>query len=178
MKRAKYFPCGSERAIAKVGGRILLGDNIDGEGEGRSCCGLSGSNLLQFGFWIYIYAISTCEKFILPWILGNVTLRKSESISSYNSLNGYQSTELHGGASLDAEIWIVAALETSNLTHTQLLYRVRQLRDYSLPYYSLQQTDPVPCNTTARRVDSTLLTALLNILVALFPIDDITASYH
>jgi hypothetical protein len=50
LKRAEYFPRGSERAIDEVGGRILLGDNIDGEGEGRSCCGRSGSNLLQFGY--------------------------------------------------------------------------------------------------------------------------------
>jgi hypothetical protein len=134
---------------------------------------------LQFGYiYIYIYEISTCEKFNLPWTSENVPLRKSESISSYNSINSYQSTEIHGGASLDAEIWIVTALETSNLTHTQLLDRVRQLTFYSLPCYNLKQTDLVPCNTTARRVDSTLLTALLDILVALFPIDDITASYH
>jgi len=132
LKRAENFPRGSERAIDEVGGRILLGDNIDGEGKGRSCCGRSSSILLQFGY-IYIYAISTCEKFNLPWILGNVTLRKSESNSTYNSMNGYQSTEIHGVASLDAEIWIVAALETSNLKNTQLLDRVRQLTVYSLP---------------------------------------------
>ena len=51
MKRAKYFPCGSERAIDEVGGKILLGDNTEGEGEGRSI------RFQSIAIWIYIYSV-------------------------------------------------------------------------------------------------------------------------
>ena len=90
---------------------------------------------------ICTYAISTCEKFNVPWFLRNLTLHKSESITSFNSINGYQSIEIHDGATLDAEIWIVASLETSNLIHTQLLDSVRQLTVYSLPCYIQSETN-------------------------------------
>jgi len=62
LKRAEYFPRGRDRAIDEVGGRILLGDNIDCEGQERPCCGRSGSNLLQFGCVCVCTCVRACVR--------------------------------------------------------------------------------------------------------------------
>jgi hypothetical protein len=38
LRSAEYFLCGKERTI-EFGGKILLGNNIDSEGEGRGARG-------------------------------------------------------------------------------------------------------------------------------------------